>query len=204
MNSECAIFEELEKRVSQLESQNRRLRQIGATTLVVATLLVIMGQAPATKTVEANEFILRDGNGNVRARLSMNGSLSNPEMVMLDENGRTRIRVEAGAGPATPSMLPRVGGVVSVFDSQGNLSGVFSGSQFGGRISLLDSKGQSKTTISPGDMWVNGGIRLEDDDGFAAWIGRTGLLYEGESRTASAASLILVDNPHRKVLWKAP
>jgi hypothetical protein len=166
MNSECAIFEELEKRISQLESRNRRLRQIGATTLVVATLLVIMGQAPSTKTVEANEFILRDGNGNVRASFSMNGSLSNPEMVMLDENGRTRIRVDAGGGPATPSILPRVGGVVSVFDSQGNLSGLFSGSQFGGRISLLDSKGRSKTTISPGDMWVNGGIRLEDDDGF--------------------------------------
>jgi hypothetical protein len=200
MDSECVISQELGNRISKLESQNRRLRQTGAATLVVLTLLVIMGQASSRKTVEANEFILRDGNGNVRARLSMNESLSNPEMVLLDEKGRTLVKVEGGNGSLS-------GGVVSVFDSQGNLRGLISGQGFGGlggHISLLDSTGRPKTTISPGDIWVAGGIRLEDDDGFAAWLGRTGLLYQGETQTASAASLILVDNPHSKVLWKAP
>jgi hypothetical protein len=88
MDSECVISQELGNRISKLESQNRRLRQIGAATLVVLTLLVIMGEASSRKTVEANEFVLRDGNGNVRARLSMNESLSAPEMVLLDEKGR--------------------------------------------------------------------------------------------------------------------
>jgi hypothetical protein len=115
----------------------------------------------------------------------MNESLSNPEMVLLDEKGRTQVKVEGGNGSLS-------GGVVSVFDSQGNLRGLISGQGFGGlggHISLLDSTGRPKTTISPGDIWVAGGIRLEDDDGFAAWLGRTGLLYQGETQTSSAASL---------------
>jgi hypothetical protein len=200
MNSDRSIFEELDKRVSKLECQNRRFKQAGTSTLIVVTLIVIMGQVSSRRAVEANEFILRDGNGKVRARLSMNESLSNPEMVLLDEKGRTQVKVEGGSGALS-------GGVVSVFDSQGNLCGLISGQGFGGlggHISLLDSTGRPKTTISPGDMWVAGGIRLEDDDGFAAWLGRTGLLYQGQTQTASAASLILVDNPHGKVLWKAP
>jgi hypothetical protein len=196
MDSERVILQELGKRICKLERQNRRLRQTQTAALIVLTLAVIMGSASSRKTVEANEFILRDENAIVRARLSMNQSLSNPEMVLFDEKGRTEIKLEGGKGSLS-------GGVVSVFDSQGNLSALISGQRFGGHISLLDATSRPRTTISPGDLWVAGGIRLEDDDGFA-WLGRTGLLYEGETQTASAASLILVDNPHRKVLWKAP
>jgi hypothetical protein len=76
MDSECVISQELGNRISKLESQNRRLRRIGAATPVVLTLLVIMGEASSRRTVEANEFVLRDGNGNVRARLSMSESPS--------------------------------------------------------------------------------------------------------------------------------
>jgi hypothetical protein len=91
MDSECVISQELGNRISKLESQNRRLRRIGAATPVVLTLLVIMGEASSRRTVEANEFVLRDGNGNVRARLSMSESPSTPEMVLLDEKGRTQV-----------------------------------------------------------------------------------------------------------------
>ncbi|MGA8285943.1 MAG: hypothetical protein WB796_14415, partial [Candidatus Sulfotelmatobacter sp.] len=72
MNSDRSIVEELEKRVARVEGQNRRLKRTGAAGLIVVALLVIMGQTSSKKTVEANEFILRDGAGNVRARLSMN------------------------------------------------------------------------------------------------------------------------------------
>src|SRR5215469_12758191 len=49
-------------------------------------------QAPTTKIVEASEFILKDGNGNVRARLRMyvpgpypTGDGPVPQLEMLDE-----------------------------------------------------------------------------------------------------------------------
>jgi hypothetical protein len=198
MNPDASAFEDLQNRMLRLENQNRRLKQAGVVAVIPIVLLLVMGQAPASKTVEANEFILRDNSGNVRARLSMDEARSSPEMVLLDEKGRTRIKLERGIGSMS-------GGIISVFDSQGQQRGLFSARDIvGGGISLLDSQGRPKTTVAPGDVWVDGGVRIEDGDGFAAWLGRTGLLYEGERQTASAASLILVDNPHRKVIWKAP
>jgi hypothetical protein len=190
-------FKELRDRLLKLENQNRRFKQFGVAALIVIVSSVVMAQAPSTKTVEANEFILRDGSGHVRARLSMDETLSGPELVLQDERGRPRIKLEG-------SSTSLYGGMVRVFDSQGQLRGLFSARENGGGISLLDSGGHPKTTLFPGDVWVDGGIRLEDGDGFAAWLGRTSLLYEGEAQTSSAASLILVDNAHRKVIWKAP
>jgi hypothetical protein len=197
MNHDLPDLKELQDRLLRVENQNLRFKQLGVAVLAVVAVLITMGQVRHEKTIEANEFILRDGNGNVRARLSMNETLSNPEMVLLDDKGKKRIELEGGVGS-------RFGGIVSVFDTQGQQRGLFSARDIGGGISLLDSKGTPRTTLSPGDVWVAGGIRLEDDDGFAAWLGRTGLLYQGENQTASAASLILVDNPHGKLIWRAP
>ncbi len=196
MNSELPDLKNLQDRLLKLESQNRRLKQLGFAALIVVTSLAVMGQAPSPKTVEAHEFILRDDSGNVRAKLSMNEH-ANPEMVFLDEKGGARIKLEGENGSF-------YGGVISVFDSHGQQRGLFAARDTGGGISLLDSKGRPRTTLSPGDLWIAGGVRLEDDDGFAAWLGRTGLLNQGETHPASAASLILVDNPHGKILWKAP
>ncbi|MBI3895033.1 MAG: hypothetical protein HY313_03790 [Acidobacteria bacterium] len=49
-----AIVERLEK----LEKQNRRMMQAGALILVVAASVLLMGQAPSYRVVEANEFVL--------------------------------------------------------------------------------------------------------------------------------------------------
>jgi hypothetical protein len=72
VNSNPARFEELERRLLSVEKQNRRLKQLGAALLVLVTSLIVMGEAPSKKTVEANEFILPDSNGNVRAKLAVN------------------------------------------------------------------------------------------------------------------------------------
>ena len=86
MNSHPARFEELERRLLSVEKQNRRLKQLGAAALMAVALLVVMGQASSKKTVEANEFILRDANGNVRAKLSMStvrGYPASPQLVFV-------------------------------------------------------------------------------------------------------------------------
>ena len=69
-----AVMERLEK----LERQNRRMKQAGALAMVLAAI-VLMGQSLTTRTVEAqtsvqrtveaNEFVLKDRNGQQRARL---------------------------------------------------------------------------------------------------------------------------------------
>ena len=40
--------------------------------MLIVTSLLVMGQASQKKIVEADEFVLRDNMGSVRARLSMN------------------------------------------------------------------------------------------------------------------------------------
>lgn len=61
----------LTKRVTELEAQNRRLKKIGISSLVVAAAMIAMGQMPGKKVIEANEFVLQDASGKARARLSL-------------------------------------------------------------------------------------------------------------------------------------
>jgi hypothetical protein len=71
MKSQLHGLEDIQKRLLRLEKQNRRLKQLGAAVLILSASVIGMGQMPSKKTVEANEFILRDDGGNIRARLFM-------------------------------------------------------------------------------------------------------------------------------------
>jgi hypothetical protein len=64
-------LEALATRVARLEVQNRRLKKTGIASFIVAAAVIAMGQAPAKKTIVANEFVLQDASGTTRARLSM-------------------------------------------------------------------------------------------------------------------------------------
>ncbi len=61
----------LAERVAKLEEQNRRFRKALMAALVAASAMAVMGQARTTRTLEANQFVLKDTSGTVRARLSM-------------------------------------------------------------------------------------------------------------------------------------
>ncbi|SRR5213594_531807 len=74
------------ERVEVLERQNRRMWRIGAGVIFVAGAMLLMGQAPAARTIEANEFVLRDSKGTARARLSMDGDM--PKLILLNANGK--------------------------------------------------------------------------------------------------------------------
>ncbi|OFW26814.1 MAG: hypothetical protein A3H27_05285 [Acidobacteria bacterium RIFCSPLOWO2_02_FULL_59_13] len=107
------------KRLESLERQNRRLKQIGASALVVIAALVLMGQTSARRTVEANEFILRDGAGGARARLFIEGpqDLESPTLALFDVGGtkRAELALSEGGAPAVGGGFPRL----QFFDDQG-------------------------------------------------------------------------------------
>ena len=95
---------DMQNRLLKLEKQNRRLKQVGAVALLVVTVLLIMGEASQKKTFEADEFILRDNSGNVRARLSMNvptgaapGFPAAAQLVLFDEKGKKRVMLDGGS-----------------------------------------------------------------------------------------------------------
>ncbi len=71
MQTPESSLETLTNRIARLETQNRRLKKTGIALLLVAAAVIAMGQAPAKKLITANEFVLQDESGTIRARMSM-------------------------------------------------------------------------------------------------------------------------------------
>ena len=84
---------DLVSRIQLLESQNRRLRRIGAGCVLIGVAALLMGQAPANKgakVVEASRFVVRDKDGKVR--LSMGAEWDGKTAVRFsDSAGRERL-----------------------------------------------------------------------------------------------------------------
>jgi hypothetical protein len=86
----------LRKRLDRLERESRRLKRATLVVIVGATAALLMGQiAPhrSVKTLEAEEFVLRDSRGQIRASL---GTAQGPSATILQihgDNGKPRTRV---------------------------------------------------------------------------------------------------------------
>jgi len=130
------------ERIEKLERQNRRLKQLGIVALIAAASLVVMGEAPLKKTIEANEFILRDNSGNVRARLSVDEKFSTTQLVLFDKEGKPRITAATGI----PSEF--LGATLRIADGHGR-DRVFlkTDDVYGGTLSLADQNGDSGTIL---------------------------------------------------------
>ena len=94
------------ERVERLEKQNRRMKQVGAAALLLAGALFLMGQAAPKRTVEANEFILKDASGRLRGTwwAHSEGAI----LELYDSDGKPRI----GLG------VNKVGAALSVYNAQ--------------------------------------------------------------------------------------
>jgi hypothetical protein len=95
-------------RLNALEKQNRWMKRIGAAMIVVAASLFVMAQKPAVnRTIEANEFVLKDASGRTRAKLGLEGG---PGLVLYDETGKDR---------AWLSLNPLLGAMLSLYSGNG-------------------------------------------------------------------------------------
>jgi hypothetical protein len=77
-------LESLAERVKRLERQNRLFKALAIGAVAVLAAVVCMGQVAAPKVVEAEKFVVRDGDGNERARLVDIG------VVLLSADGKPR------------------------------------------------------------------------------------------------------------------
>jgi hypothetical protein len=223
MQSHFNGLEDIQNRLLKLERQNRRLKQFGVAVLIASASLIVTGQAPSKKIIEANEFILRDDSGNVRARLSMGvpvgaapGFPAVAQLILFDEKAKKRVAVNGGTSIETLGFAQRdprsaIPGF-SVFDEQERARGYFTetdASDLGPALQLLDAQGKSQIILElgevEGDSVAASRVLVHDTDGFAATLGVTDLLTSrtGEKHKTSAASLILFDKD-QKVLWRAP
>ncbi len=101
-------METLARRLDRVERENQRLMRIGAVALAVIVAVVLMGQATwklappgkPGKIVGAEQFIVHDARGGVRAEL---GTLPNGtvRLVLYDRGNPGETRVILSAGPET-------------------------------------------------------------------------------------------------------
>src|SRR2546421_156396 len=97
----------LAERIDVLERENRRLKRMGATALVLISVLVAAGAQPSegparNGTVEAEQFIVRDRTGKERARLAL-GDDGSPRLFFRDGEGRVRLQMSVGPN-GTPGL----------------------------------------------------------------------------------------------------
>jgi hypothetical protein len=193
MNSQPPNLEDLRQRLTRLEEQNHRFKRLGVAGLLGIALLLVMGQAPPTKTLEANEFVLRDDGGNIRARLFVTAKKS------------TTMSVPGMNAPVPVTFNPKP--TLALYDETGQVSGVLdddSISFFKSHVSL------SSGLLTMGDetsglVLSRYSVGLFDEEGFETTLGRTALITPrtGESQMTSAASLVMF-NKGKNVIWKAP
>ena len=86
----------LTTRLERLERECRLSKRALRVVLVGALALGLMGQAPPhrmPKSLEAEEFVLRDSRGQVRAVLGRDQSASATMLQIFGENGKPRTRL---------------------------------------------------------------------------------------------------------------
>jgi hypothetical protein len=167
-----------------------------------------MGQAPPTRTVEAQSFVLRDANGNRRAELALFGTKGSilrffdgdevAASLTVAGMGSSRLDLaSANQGRGLAVGVRRQGPWLDLWDTTGSMVLVPS------RVDLVDSGKKAASTL----MIDSGGaaLKLLDSHGFATVIGNIGLVTPatGESHQTSAAS-ILMFNDKNQVFWTAP
>jgi hypothetical protein len=181
MESHIEGVEDIQARLSQLERQNHRLVRCGVALLVAFGSFVAMGQMPSRKSIEANEFILRDDSGKVRARLSMivpDGAATGfppvAQLILSDEKGKNRVAVSGGTSSETMKFVQREprSGVpgFSVFDEQGRARGYFIETNGdGSSVQLLDAKGNAPIRLGlsevSADSIATGRLLVHDNGG---------------------------------------
>ncbi len=102
-------LETLTRRLDRLEGENRWLKGLTLMLLLSIAAIGLMGQtAPhrPLRALEAEEFLLRDSRGQVRASL---GTTQNPSATVLqihNENGKPRTRlIVSGDGASSLEVL---------------------------------------------------------------------------------------------------
>ncbi len=101
---------DLAQRVEKLEKANRRLKLAGVLVLALVGCLLLLGVASPKRTVEAEEFILRDANGELRVNLSM--TAEGPALIFVDANRVTRVVLMAMVAEAPALFLYDANGKV--------------------------------------------------------------------------------------------
>jgi len=191
----------LQIRIARLEKENRLFKRVGVAALAGVALLAVMAQAPARKTIEANEFVVKDARGNARIRIGVDPKNDTAELWLQTAKS------EQGASLSDAGLVLQQNGVVRTVLETGNLSLANSAGQPNVQFSADDDAERDLTIEGAnGSLFYKPGQALEvtDSDGYEAAIGNTDVNGANGSAAHTTAASIVLTNPDQKVLWKAP
>jgi hypothetical protein len=191
MTSDTSELQAIKKRLSDLEAQNRRLMWSGLSLLAALSAFVLMGQAAATpKVIEAQRFVLKDANGDVRAWLGLFGKGS--ELILGNTNKEPKMTLKVSEDASDLHFFGEEHSGMNLGVDLGNPA-----------ISMAGGSGKGKADIafstSGPAITVQDGIGFSTVVGAAQWKAQSG----GEAKQFSAASVTLLDKSG-KIIWKAP
>ncbi len=171
---------EVVSRLDRVEKENRRMKRaaVGATVLVSSVLLMGQARPNTSKTIEAENFVVKDASGKVRATCGMNYS---------DRGGASLILGSDGKMYGTEKYTVRLHGGDYAW------------------LNMLSSDGTEaiNDVINPED---GPEFTVSDKEGFTTHIGHTDMVTTetGEKHRTSAASITMSSKSGKKVLWSAP
>jgi hypothetical protein len=180
----------LMQRLDKLERSNRRLKLSGLVVLVGLAAFGLMGQArPPLQTVEAQEFVVKDASGAVRARLGTSPTAAS--LTLSHEGGRASLVVSGGRGQ---------GAHLAVSDSAGKVKGLLllNPETVGLYLSPIDATGppRSPRVVFEVLNQGTGGFAFYDKNGVTrALVGAV---------SDDGSSLMVVQDAAGKPTWKAP
>src|SRR5215471_10941732 len=175
---DTSMIPTLLERLEKLERSNRRLKLAGLALVVALAAIGVMGQArPPLQTVEAQEFVVKDAGGVVRARLG--ASQSAASLNLFHEGGRAHLAVSDAAGKVKALLL-------------------LSPETVGLYLSPVDATGPPK---SPRVVFE---VLNQGTGGFAFYDrnGQTRMLLGAVADDGSSTAIIL--DASGKPAWKAP
>jgi hypothetical protein len=191
MTSDTTALQTLMDRLGKLEAQNRRLKWSGVTVLAALSALILMGQAaPAPQVVEAQKFVLKDADGNVRGWFGVYATGS--ELTLGNMSKQPRMTLMASDDASDLHFFGTHNG------------GMTLGVNFGDpTIAMVDADRNGGAEIAFSEAGPV--LTLNDRNGFAAVVGATQLKAQPhrEAHSTSAASFLLLDKD-KKVIWQAP
>jgi len=187
---EASTIPVLLQRLEKLERSNRRLKLSGLVVLFGLAAFAVMGQArPPLQVVEAQEFVVKDAGGVVRARLG--ASPSAVSLSLSHEGGRANLVVSGGRGQ---------GAHLAVTDAAGKIKGLLllSPETVGLYLSPVDATGPPKSPRVVFEV-------LNQGTGGFAFFDRSGVARALVGAVSDdGSSFVSVHDASGKPAWKAP
>jgi hypothetical protein len=183
---------ELQTRLDTLEKELRRAYLIAIVLLIVATGAFFTSRARRNQVVEAEQFILKDGNGETRGGLAI--TAHGPALEFYDSNKTLRLSLSVADDQANLLFKDARGTGVLVMADTPTSTGVM----------LYDRDGEPRTQLDVGKEGPR--LYLEDRDGFQATVGYTTVndpAIPAKNSIRKAASVVL-SKKDLGVIWRAP